>query len=66
LKQSPREWYVKLSSYLNLCNFKVSNVDHSLFTKIEGNNITIILVYIDDIIITGNNQVGIKRIKRKF
>jgi Reverse transcriptase (RNA-dependent DNA polymerase) len=36
LKQYPRKWYIKLSSYLILCNFKVSNANHSLFTKIEG------------------------------
>jgi Reverse transcriptase (RNA-dependent DNA polymerase) len=63
LKQSPQEWYAKLCSYLILYNFKVSNTDHSLFTKIEGNNITIVLVYIDDIIITRNDQEELKELK---
>jgi hypothetical protein len=63
LKQSPRAWYGKLSSHLISCNFKISSVDHSLFVKVEGINTTIILVYIDDIIITGNNQEEINKIK---
>ena len=63
MKQSPRAWYGKLSSYLNLCNFKISSADHSLFTKRNGNHITIVLVYVDDIIITGNNLEEIRKIK---
>jgi Reverse transcriptase (RNA-dependent DNA polymerase) len=55
LKQSPRTWYEKLSSYLIFYNFKVSNIDHSLFSKSGEHYIIIILVYVDDIIITGNN-----------
>jgi Reverse transcriptase (RNA-dependent DNA polymerase) len=35
LKQSPRVWYEKLSNYLISCDFKVTNVDHSLFFKID-------------------------------
>jgi Reverse transcriptase (RNA-dependent DNA polymerase) len=33
LKQSPRAWYGKLSSYLTYCNFQISSADHSLFLK---------------------------------
>jgi Reverse transcriptase (RNA-dependent DNA polymerase) len=45
LKQSPRTWYEKLS----LCNFIISNSDHSLFIKKDYTCITVILVYVDDI-----------------
>jgi Reverse transcriptase (RNA-dependent DNA polymerase) len=63
LKQSSRTWYGKLNSYLIACNFKISNTDHSLFSKRGENYITIILVYIDDIIIMGNNLEKIKKVK---
>ena len=63
LKQSPRAWYGKLSTHLLSYNFKISSADHSLFVKIEGNNTTVILVYVDDIIITENNQEEIIKIK---
>jgi Reverse transcriptase (RNA-dependent DNA polymerase) len=56
LKQSPRAWYDKLSQFLLSCNFKVSNANNSLFTKISNNNIIVVLVYVDGIIITGNSQ----------
>ena len=66
MKQSPRAWYGKLSSYLISCNFKVSNADHSLFTKCDGTNTTLVLVYVDDIIVTGNNFEHIQKIKKQL
>jgi Reverse transcriptase (RNA-dependent DNA polymerase) len=55
LKQSSRVWYKKLSSFLISCDFKVSNADHSLFSKISCNLTIIVLIYVDDIIIMGDN-----------
>jgi Reverse transcriptase (RNA-dependent DNA polymerase) len=66
LKQSPRAWYGKLSSYLLSCNFKISNADHSLFSKIHNGITIIVLVYVDDIIITGNDVTEIKRVKARL
>jgi Reverse transcriptase (RNA-dependent DNA polymerase) len=66
LKQSPRTWYEKLSSFLTLCNFIISNSDHSLFIKKDHTCITVILVYVDDVIITGNNEKSIREIKRQL
>jgi Reverse transcriptase (RNA-dependent DNA polymerase) len=64
LKQSPRAWYGKLSNFLISCNFKISGADSSLFIKNNFNGITIVLVYVDDLIITGDNQVKIDGIKQ--
>jgi Reverse transcriptase (RNA-dependent DNA polymerase) len=55
LKQFSWTWYEKLSFYLILCKFKINNVDHSLFVKLDHAYITIVLVYMDDIIIIRNN-----------
>jgi Reverse transcriptase (RNA-dependent DNA polymerase) len=63
LKQSPRAWYEKLSNYLIFCDFKVTNADHSLFSKIDKNYTIIILVYLDDIIVTENNLEEIRKVK---
>ena len=63
LKQSPRAWYHKLSTTLNGRGFVKSQADHSLFTLTSNKGIVVILVYVDDIIITGSNQEGISSTK---
>jgi Reverse transcriptase (RNA-dependent DNA polymerase) len=63
LNQSLRAWYEKLSHFLLSCNFKTSWADTSFFTKYNENGITVVLVYVDDIIITGDSQSEIDSIK---
>lgn len=62
LKQAPRAWFESLSRYLFKLNFKCSKVNPSLFILHEHNSVTPMLVYVDDIIITGNNGSIIKRL----
>jgi Reverse transcriptase (RNA-dependent DNA polymerase) len=40
--------------------------DHSLFIKTNNSHITVILVYVDDIIVTGSNEDNIELIKVKL
>jgi len=54
LKQASRKWYEKLTSLLVAQGFKQANSDHSLFTKSSSSSFTILLVYVDDIILAGN------------
>ena len=63
LKQSPRAWYNKLSTTLNGRGFKKSELDHTLFTLTTPSGIICLLVYVDDIIITGSDKAGIKATK---
>ncbi|RVW56402.1 Retrovirus-related Pol polyprotein from transposon RE1 [Vitis vinifera] len=51
LKQSPRAWYTKLSTYLLQCGFQGSKFDTSVFFSNKGSSIIILLIYVDDIII---------------
>ncbi|KAM1701730.1 hypothetical protein ACFXTH_027076 [Malus domestica] len=55
LKQSPRAWYSKLSSVLMSSGFKRSNVDSSMFTRLGTHGRLVVLVYVDDLIVTGDN-----------
>jgi Reverse transcriptase (RNA-dependent DNA polymerase) len=64
LKKSPRVWYEKLSHFLILCNFKVSSAESSLFIKHNATGTTVVLVYVDDIIIIGNNKIKIECVKK--
>jgi hypothetical protein len=55
LKQASRQWYAKLSSTLINVGYKQSKLDYSLFVRSHKGNFTAILVYVDDIILAGNN-----------
>ena len=46
LKQAPRNWNEELTAFLKAENYVQSKRDHCLFTKREGSDITIILVYV--------------------
>ncbi|RZB76459.1 Retrovirus-related Pol polyprotein from transposon RE1 [Glycine soja] len=62
LKQAPRAWFEKLSTTLISLGFKASKCDPSLFVSSSCGNITYALVYVDDIILTGNNSVLIQQL----
>jgi hypothetical protein len=46
-----------------MVGFSQSHSDHSLFVQEKGSTLTIVLIYVDDIIITGNNNSAIQDIK---
>lgn len=54
LKQAPRAWYGKIAEFLTRSGFSVTPADSSLFVKISGHKLAIVLVYVDDLIITGD------------
>ncbi|XP_071700433.1 uncharacterized mitochondrial protein AtMg00810-like [Rutidosis leptorrhynchoides] len=61
LKQAPRKWNEKLSSTLN--GFRQSLNDYSLFIESDNDVFIAILVYVDDIVVTGNNTCEINKFK---
>jgi hypothetical protein len=63
LKQAPRCWFAKLSSALKQYGFHQSYSDYSLFTLLDKNVQLVVLVYVDDLIICGNNHNSIERFK---
>ncbi|GJU00031.1 putative RNA-directed DNA polymerase [Tanacetum coccineum] len=63
LKQSPRQWNAKLTSVLVENGFCQSKSDYSLYTKSVGDVFLALLVYVDDIIVTGNNAEEIEKFK---
>ncbi|KAM1401398.1 hypothetical protein ACFX1X_028606 [Malus domestica] len=63
LKQSPRAWYAKLSSVLEKAGFLRSNADSSLFVKTGTSGKLVVLIYVDDLIITGDNVAEIEALK---
>ena len=50
LKQVNKQWFAKLSSFLNNFGFSQSKSNYSLFTRKSENSLTVLLIYVDDII----------------
>ncbi|GKA86168.1 ribonuclease H-like domain-containing protein, partial [Tanacetum coccineum] len=63
LKQAPRQWNHKLYETLIEAGFKQSKNDHSLYIKNDGDVSLYLLVYVDDLVITGNSKTEIKNFK---
>ncbi|GJW31648.1 putative RNA-directed DNA polymerase [Tanacetum coccineum] len=66
LKQASRNWYHKFTSFLLTLNFKQSKADYSLFTYQKEEIYVAILIYVDDVIIVGNNTKKIHQIKKQL
>lgn len=63
LKQAPKQWFSRLSSVLRSFGFIQSKSDYSLFTKHQNQLHTAILVYVDDLILAGNDPLTIAQSK---
>ena len=63
LKQAPRCWFAKLAAALKTYGFAQSSSDYSLFTLHRDNIHLLVLVYVDDIIVSGNNSEAIRVFK---
>ena len=62
-KQAPRAWFAKFSSTNSQHGFSSSSFDTALFLRRFGHGITILLLYVDDMIITGDDMQGIQDLK---
>lgn len=59
LKQSPWAWFERFTKVMIGLGFKQSQGYHTLFiTHSETGGVTILLVYVDDIIVTSNDEEG--------
>jgi hypothetical protein len=53
LKQAPKAWYSHIDSYLLQMGFEKSDVDPNLYYIIRGEDTLILILYVDDLFITG-------------
>nr|GEX38224.1 hypothetical protein [Tanacetum cinerariifolium] len=63
LKQTSKKWNQELLKFLVTLGFIQSKHDYLLFVKTQGALFTVALVYVDDILLTGNSIQDIKDIK---
>lgn len=59
LKQAPRAWNERFTNYLPCIGFRTSQADPSLFVKQDATSLVLLLLYVDDIILTGSSPAAI-------
>uniref|UniRef100_A0A2N9G329 Uncharacterized protein n=1 Tax=Fagus sylvatica TaxID=28930 RepID=A0A2N9G329_FAGSY len=64
LKQAPRAWFAKFSSMVAQQGFTPSSYDSALFIRHTSTGITLVLLYVDDMIITGDDTAGIHDLQK--
>ncbi len=64
LRLAPRALHTKLKTVLASMGFKASAADAALFWRGDGRQRIWLLVYVDDILVTGRNKSAIAEIKR--
>ncbi|GJV99527.1 putative reverse transcriptase, RNA-dependent DNA polymerase, LTR copia-type gag-polypeptide [Tanacetum coccineum] len=63
LKQASQNWYHKFTKALIGLDYKQSKADHSLFIYKNGDTYVAALIYVDDVILVGNDKKWIERTK---
>ncbi|XP_028095903.1 uncharacterized protein LOC114295809 [Camellia sinensis] len=66
LKQAPRAWFSTFSQYLVSQGFTHGKSDSSLFIPRTATSVTYLLVYVDDILITGDSSSHIQSLITKM
>ncbi|KAK2437071.1 putative mitochondrial protein [Trifolium repens] len=64
LKQSPRAWFGRFSTAVQQFGLIRSEADHSIFYRHSVQGCIYLIVYVDDIVITGSDQQGILKLKQ--
>ena len=63
LKQNLRAWFGKFNQVVEEFGMQKSKSDYSIFNRNSGSGIILLVVYVDDIVITGSDSEGISHLK---
>ena len=63
LKQAPWAWFAKFSSIISRLGYMASHYDSALFFRRTNKGTILLLFYMDDMIITGDDLSGIQEFK---
>ncbi|XP_022883644.1 uncharacterized protein LOC111400457 [Olea europaea var. sylvestris] len=64
LKQFPRAWFDRFMKVVCQQGYKQAQSDHTMFIRHSGGKITILIVYVDDIVLTGDHYDEMERLKK--
>ncbi|OAE23571.1 hypothetical protein AXG93_4316s1020 [Marchantia polymorpha subsp. ruderalis] len=62
LKQAPRAWYHKVDNYLTTQGLRKSTTDQNLYFHEDNGLLILLILYVDDVYLTGNNLPHIARL----
>jgi hypothetical protein len=57
LKKAPRAWYGRIDSFLTSLGFTKSKADSNLYFKVMNNELVILLLYVDDLFLTREENI---------
>eukprot|EP00253_Pinus_taeda_P031579 PITA_31579 len=63
LKKVPRAWYAKMDSFLLDTDFSRCHSDNTVYTNKVGKSLIILVLYVDDLILTGSDPNLINHVK---
>lgn len=66
LKQAPRAWHNKVDSYLTSQGLQKSNADYNLYYNDRNGRLTLLILYVDDVYLTGKKDDHIQFIRTEI
>ena len=63
LKKAPRAWFAKMDSFILDTGFSRCHSDPNVYTNKVGNHLIILVLYVDDLILTGSDPKLITHVK---
>jgi hypothetical protein len=66
LKKSPRMWYQKFDTYMLALGFTRRKTDHCVYFKLIGDHLIYLVLYVDDMLLIGNNKKIIQDVKTQL
>ncbi|TYK14469.1 Cysteine-rich RLK (receptor-like protein kinase) 8 [Cucumis melo var. makuwa] len=67
LKQSPRVWFDRFTTFVESQGYSQGHFDHTLFIKVpKTGKIVVLIVYVDDVVLTVDDQTEISQLKPRM
>ncbi|CAL8119741.1 unnamed protein product [Prunus armeniaca] len=66
LNQSPRAWFGRFTTAMKKFGYRQANTDHTLFIKHKAGKVTLLIISVDDMIVTGDDTVEIEELHKRL
>jgi hypothetical protein len=66
LKQAPCAWYSRIDEYLLALDFSKTDTDSNLHYSVDDSNLLVLVLYVDNLILTGSLEKLIARCKAEL